>query len=614
MHRHTFDRFRETWPVLLFSVALLGLLAGLLFWWAGQTNYAAIAWAGATIPVLIALAVQIVSSLMKGDVGLDVLAALSMSAALGFGEFMAGSVVALMYAGGQLLESFAQGRARREMSALLGRVPHSARRYRGDQLEDVDIAIVEPGDRLLIRQGEVLPVDGHVASDVALLDLSAITGESLPKRLGYGEAALSGSAAAGGAFDLITTHSAADSTYAGIVRLVEAAQASKAPMVRMADRYAVGFLLFTLVLAGLTWYFTEDPVRLLAVLVVATPCPLILAVPVALISGLSRAAGRGVLIKNGGVLEQLVGIRTVILDKTGTVTGGKAEVTDLIAFAPFSETEILQLAASLDQASSHVVATSLINAARERDLPLTPPLAVEEVAGSGLAGQVNGRDVAVGGEGFVAERTASNGELDRKRIPATAMTVAVGIDGRFAGVIVLEDRIRNEAPQALTALRAAGVDRILLASGDRRVIADTVGKKLGVDAVLADLVPEDKVAAVRQESSRQKVMMVGDGVNDAPALAAADVGVSMGVSGAASSSEAADMVLLVDNLSAIPETLRLARDVRRIATQSVVAGLGLSILAMAAAALGYLPPVQGALIQEAIDMAVILNALRALRA
>ena len=598
----------------LVAIAGMGLLIGTIFWLVSAAHHADIAWSMATAPVLLGLFVQIFNSLRKGDVGLDVVAALSMSAALAFGEPLAGNVVAMMYAGGQLLEAFAQGRARREMTALMGRVAHTAMRYGDSKLEEVSIRSVSPGDRLLIRQGEVLPVDGRVASPVAVLDLSALTGESIPRKVLAGEEALSGSMSAGAAFDLVASRTAEESTYSGIVRLVEAAQASKAPMVRIADRYAIGFLLLTLVIASITWFLTEDTIRVLAVLVVATPCPLILAVPVALMAGMSRTAGMGVLVKGGAMLEALAKVRTVILDKTGTLTHGQAEVSEIIVAGTTSEKEVLRFAASLDQASGHVVASALIRAAEARDLALSPPRDVTESPGTGIEGMVDGRRIVVGGNAFVRQR--SDGGAPHALLARTqtaAMTVAVAIDGTLSGLIVLADRLRGDAAALLANLRGAGVSRIVLASGDRLEIAEAVGKSLGVDLVLGDLSPDAKVRAIHAERTNGPVMMVGDGVNDAPALAAADIGVAMGARGTASSSEVAGVVLLVDELAPLVRAMAVARRSRNIALQSVFAGLGLSLAAMAAAAFGYLPPVQGALLQELIDVAVILNALRALR-
>ncbi|MEO6012369.1 MAG: heavy metal translocating P-type ATPase [Devosia sp.] len=605
---------KANYDAILLGIALLGLALGTALFFSGTVG-SAIAWSAGTVPVLVGLLVQIARSLKRGDVGLDIVAALSMSAALAFGEPLAGNVVALMYSGGQLLETFAAGRARQEMTALLGRVARTAMRYAGTgtALDEVPITEIVPGDRLLIRQGEVLPVDGHVAGGRAQLDMSALTGESVPAQILAGGEALSGATLVGAPLDLVATRPAAESTYAGIVRLVEAAQNSKAPMARLADRYAMGFLGLTVSLAGAAWIATADPLRALAVLVVATPCPLILAVPVAIISGMSRAARIGVLIKSGGMLEALARVKTAIFDKTGTLTGGQAAVTAIHAARGFSEAEVLRLAASLDQASGHVVAEALLKAAAERTLVLSPPRDAVETAGEGIAGIVDERSVVVGGTDFVAS-TLTGGDFAAlsHAAPANAGTVAVAVDGTVAGLIVLQDSVRADARQSLEAFRSAGIGRIVLASGDRNDIAAAVGTALGVDLALGQLTPTDKVAVVKREAASGPVMMVGDGVNDAPALAAADVGVAMGARGTAASSEASGVVLLVDALAPLARAVVIAKRTRRIAMQSVFVGLSLSIAAMVAAALGLLPPIQGALLQEVIDVAVILNALRAL--
>ncbi|WP_082510099.1 MULTISPECIES: heavy metal translocating P-type ATPase [unclassified Rhizobium] len=599
--------------MFLVGVALAGLLVGLGLSWQ-YPRQSSLVWSMSTLMVLLSLLHEIFSALRRGDVGLDIVAALSMSAAIAFGEPLAGNVVGLMYAGGQLLEDYAEGRARREMTALMARVSHSAMRYTPSGLEEVAIGLVRPGDRLLIRQGEVVPVDGLVSGDAASLDMSALTGESMPRRIPRDEEVLSGSTCVGAPFDLVASRSAAESTYAGIVRLVEAAQSAKAPMVRLADRFAMGFLLLTVAMASGAWFFSGEPVRALSVLVVATPCPLILAVPVAIISGMSRAAKIGVLVKNGGMLEMLARIRTAILDKTGTLTHGQATVIDVVTAPGFSADQVLQAAASLDQASGHVVAAALVHAANGRGMLLAKPEHVEETPGTGIAGQVDGKSVVVGGSGFV--QRLSGCENPRSLLsPAarSALTVAVAIDGALAGVILLKDGIRADAVSVLAQLRMAGIRRIVLASGDRTDIAQAVGAELGMDAVLGDLTPEGKVAVVRAEARNGAVMMVGDGVNDAPALAAADIGVAMGARGTASSSEAAGIVLLVDELGPLAKAMAIARRSRGIALQSVSVGLALSLGAMVAAAFGYLKPVEGAVLQEIIDVAVILNALRALR-
>jgi heavy metal translocating P-type ATPase len=595
-------------PVLV-AIPAAGLAAGLAARGLGAPQWSGPVWAAATLPVLAALVAEIAIKLRRGDVGLDIVAALSMTAALVFGEALAAAVVALMYAGGQYLEAFAERRARREMTALLERAPRSALRHRDGGLEEVPLEAIRPGDRLLIRRGDVVPVDGRVAGGSALLDEAALTGEALPVRHGAGEPVMSGPVNVGDAFDLAAERAAAESTYAGIVRLVAEAQRSRAPMVRLADRYAMGFLALTVALAGAAWALTDNPIRAVAVLVVATPCPLILAVPVALVAGLSRAAGEGVLIKGAAALETMARIAVLVLDKTGTLTSGQPRIAEERVGSDAAE--VLRLAASLDQASPHPIAKALVAEAAGRGLRLAVPEAVEETAGDGLSGRVEGRAVAVGGRRYVAGRLG----MAEAGLPAApgAVLVAVAVDGRYAGEFVLADAPRPGVERLLAGLRGLGVGRLVLATGDRAEVAEAVTAGLGFDAVRAGLTPDQKVLLVLAERKRGPVMMVGDGVNDAPALAAADVGVAMGTRGAAASAEAADVVLLVDRLDRLLPGLAIARHARGIALQSVVAGLGLSLAGMLAAAFGRITPVQGALLQEAIDVAVILNALRVLR-
>lgn len=597
---------------LLLGIALAGLLAGLGLHFGKRADLAQALWFAGVVPVLAALVLEILRSLARGEVGLDIVAALSMSAALTFGETLAAAVVAVMYSGGTFLESFAEGRARREMRDLLSRVPRTAARHRNGGLEEVPLTGILPGDRLLIRQGDVVPVDGRIASASAFLDTSALTGESLPVRLDRGAEAMSGSTNAGDAFDLEATHEAKDSTYAGIVRLVEEAQASKAPMARLADRWSLGFLAVTIAIAFAAWWFTGDPIRAVAVLVVATPCPLILAVPVALVAGLSRAAHFGVLVKGAKPLEAMARIRTLILDKTGTLTDGRPQIVSIDSHGGMGADDILRFAAALDQASKHPVAQAIVAAAKDRGLPLPIPEDVAEIPGEGVIGFIEGRQVIVGGEGFVAGRVGRISG-DHPELAAGSVMVAVAVDGRMAGHLVMSDPLREGTAAMLAGLRRQGVARILLATGDRAEVALRVTDGLGLDGIRAGLTPDEKVLLILSERKNGPVMMVGDGVNDAPALAAADVGIAMGARGAAASAEAADAVLLVDRVDRIAPGIEIARRSRRIALESVVAGIGLSVLGMVAAACGYLTPVQGALLQEAIDVAVILNALRALR-
>jgi heavy metal translocating P-type ATPase len=591
-----------------------GLVVGLAAQLAGWQRWAPPIWSAATIPVLAALLAEIVVSLRRGDVGLDIVAALSMLAALIFGEYLAAVVVALMYAGGQYLESFAERRASREMTALLARVPRSAVRYRDGRLEEIGLDAIEPGDRLLLRKGDVVPVDGSVIEGVAVLDQSALTGESLPVQQKVGDAVMSGATNAGEAFHLVATRRAAESTYAGIVRLVAAAQRSRAPMSRLADRYAMVFLAATIALAGAAWAWSADPIRAVAVLVVATPCPLILAVPVAIVSGLSRAAKHGILIKGGRALETLARVRALVIDKTGTLTHGRARIVATEVAGELTENEILRLAASLDQASKHIMAQTLVDEARGKGLALVVPTEVVETVGEGVEGCVGRRRVVVGGLRYVGGRLARSAvsKVSAAARPPGAAAVAVAVDGKLAGVLILADELRGGTEAMLSSLRSLGVERIVLATGDRRDVAEMVARDLPIDAVRSELTPDQKTLVVLSERKNGPVMMIGDGVNDAPALAAADLGMAMGAKGAAASAEVADVVLLVDQLDRVLPAIRIARRSRFIALESVFAGLGFSLAGMVAAALGLLTPVQGAVLQEVIDVAVIINALRAL--
>ncbi len=595
----------------LVALPAAGLAAGLAAHFFGGDNWSCWIWSAATIPVLLALLVEIVSSLRRGDVGLDIVAALSMLAALVFGEYLAAVIVALMYAGGQYLESFAERRASRDMTALLARAPRTAIRHRDGRLEEVGLDAIEPGDRLLVRQGDVVPVDGAVEDGLAVLDQSALTGEAMPVQHNRDDAIMSGSSNVGAAFDMVASRRAAESTYAGIVRLVAAAQRSRAPMSRLADRYALAFLAATIMLASIAWLLSGDPIRAVAVLVVATPCPLILAVPVAIVSGLSRAAKQGILIKGGKVLETLAQVRALVFDKTGTLTHGQARIVSTSVGAHFSADEILRLAASLDQASKHIIARTLVNEAHAKNLGLAVPRDVIETPGEGIEGLIDGRRVIVGGVRFVSRQVRPSSSLATQKAPGAA-AVAVAVDGELAGILVLADELRSGTERLLHDLRELGVERIVLATGDRRDVAELVARGLSLDAVRSELSPEQKTLLVLSERKNGPVMMIGDGVNDAPALAAADVGLAMGATGAAASAEVADVVLLVDRLDRVLPAMTIARRSRFIALESVFVGSGLSIAGMIVAALGFITPVQGALFQEVIDVAVILNALRAL--
>jgi heavy metal translocating P-type ATPase len=597
------------------AIAVVGLALGGLLWAAGAHDAANVTWAATTIVGILPLAYSVAIDLLHRETGVDVIALLAMAGALAFGEYLAGAVIALMLSSGRSLEAYADARARRELSSLLERAPRTVHRYLGEELESIPIGEARPGDLLLVKQGEVVPVDGILVSENCVLDESALTGESRPVERSKGEPLRSGALNAGASFALRATATAEESTYSGIVRLIEEAEKQKAPFVRLADRYALLFVPVTLVIAAGAWILTGDPVRALAVLVVATPCPLILAVPIAIVAGISRAARRGIIVKGGGALETLARGSVLLFDKTGTLTSGIPDVADIEVFAGVDPEELLRLAASLDQVSPHVLGAAIVRAARQRGLSLSFPVDVHEEPGSGIEGTVDGRRISLGKASWVSGGgglPARARDIRRRSAMEGSSAVFVAVDGQVAGGLILDDPIRPDTPRVIRTLRRAGIKRVVMVTGDHPDVAESVGISIGVDRILSERDPADKVDAVKAESDGGVTIMVGDGVNDAPALAAADVGVAMGARGATASSEAADVVLVVDRLDRLAEAIRVAKRSRGIAVQSVLIGMGLSFGGMLLGAVGLLPVVGGALFQEAIDVAVILNALRAL--
>lgn len=600
----------------LLVIAILGLAIGT---WIRHFGFGSIEagtiWTVATIPVVVALAISILRDFWIGRFGVDAIALVSMSAALLLGQPLAAVVVAIMYAGGTVLEDFARGRAERNLKALTDRAPRVAHRKSVQSTDTISVDQVAVGEELLVRAGELLPVDGILLDASASLDESAVTGEPLPVRRSAGDTLRSGTLNAGEPFSMRASALAEQSTYAAIVRMVAAAQTAKAPFIRMADRFALFLLPATLLVSGAAWYASGDPIRALAVLVVATPCPLILAAPVAFIGGVSRAARIGILMKGSAALEALAQARTAIFDKTGTLTIGGAELVE-IDVAPGDEADpLLQSLASLEQASHHVLADSIIRAARGRHLMLSHPHGVREYRGAGLKGQVGKVSVLAGSRTLVlAGRPLPRWTLcsEERYRNEPVLRVFVAFDGRLAGIFTFGDALRADARDALGILRSAGIERMVMLTGDDGAAAERVSKLLGLDAVIAGATPAKKVATVEAEKALAPTMMVGDGINDAPALAAATVGIALGARGATASSAAADVVVLTDRLQPVAEAVWIARRTRTIALQSIIVGLALSGMAMAAAAMGQFTPVAGALLQEGIDVAVILNALRAL--
>ncbi|OCB24640.1 cadmium-translocating P-type ATPase [Mycobacterium malmoense] len=608
--RDRLARWRE--PALT-AATVVALAAGGIAWLAGARRIADGCWIAGTVVAVVPALVWVLAALRRGRFGVDLIAVLSLIGTLLVGEYLAGALIAVMLAGGRALEAAAERRASHDLRALLEHAPRFARRRVGSAVDVVALRDVAVDDLLVVGPGEVVPVDGRIAGAVAVLDESVLTGEPLQVERGDGEPVRSGVVNAGGAFEMRATATAADSTYAQIVRLAAEAGAENAPVVRLADRYAAWFLPLTLLVAGAAWLASGSPVRAVAVLVVATPCPLLLAAPVAIVSGLSRASRRGVVIRSGGALENLGHATTLVMDKTGTLTMGRPVVIDVAAAPGRDAVDILGLAASVDQMSPHVLAEAIVTAARARDLALSLPTDVVEEPGQGVTATLGGRRVHVG---KLARDTAhaewARAVVNRALLDGAAIAW-VCVDGRPTGAVLLRDPLRRHAPRTLRRLRDAGLNRLVMLTGDRAQPAREVAAVLGLDEVYAEQSPADKVAAVRAEKDRAVTVMVGDGVNDAPALAAATVGVAMGARGATASSEAAGIVLTTDRLERLADAMDIARWSRRIAVQSAIVGMVLSLAAMAVAAVGWLPPVVGAVVQEGIDVAVILNALRALR-
>jgi heavy metal translocating P-type ATPase len=465
----------------------------------------------------------------------------------------------------------------------------------------------------MVGPGEVVPVDGRL-TQAGVFDESALTGEPMPVERPAGDDVRSGVVNAGGPVDLVATATSAESSYAGVLRLVEQAQASSAPVVRAADRIALVFVPVTLLVAGAAWLVSGDAVRAVAVLVVATPCPLLLAAPIAVMSGLSRAARVGVIVKGGGALERLAHGRVILFDKTGTLTKGTPTVTQVITSGDVPADELLALAASLDQVSPHVLASALVTAARTQGLALQLPEAVREVHGYGLEGTVGGQRVRLGKAAWIVAAAAPAWMRQARRRASLdgSLSVYASVDGIPAGVFLMDDLIRPDAARMIRSLRAAGISRTVLVTGDRADVADSVGRIVGVDAVHSDCDPAAKLVVVADEARNGATIMVGDGVNDAPALACASVGVALAARGATASSETADIVLTVDRIDALADAIHISRRAHRIAMQSAGLGMGLSLVAMLAAAAGLLPPAAGALLQEVIDVLAIAVALRAL--
>lgn len=604
-------RARRESVALVVVTALL--IAGIAVALGERSRLAAGLWTIATLAGLAYSTITIALALRRRQPSVDVIAWLALLGALLVGEPVAGAVIAVMLFTGVALETQASARARRDLSLLAAQAPRIARRKSAAGIVEVPVAQVVVGDHLLVGAGEIVPVDGRLLES-GVFDESALSGEANPVDHQAGEDVRSGVVNAGSAVSMIATQGAAESTYAGVVRLVEQAQATTAPFVRLADRIAIVFVPLTLAVAALAWAITGDPVRAVAVLVVATPCPLLLAAPIAIMSGLSKAARRGVILKGGSALEQLAGGHVLLFDKTGTLTRGRPTLTTVITADSVPADDILRLAACVDQSSAHVLAATIVTAARDRGLRLTAASSVREQHGYGVEGTADGHLVRLGKAAWIVDGPAPDWvRRARRRADLDgSVTVFVAIDGQPAGALLLTDPLRPDAPRMMRALRQAGIRRTVLVTGDRADIAESIGRIVGVDTVYADRDPAEKLAAVQLEQRQAPVIMVGDGINDAPALAAAGVGVALAARGVTAAAEAADVVLTADRIDGLADAILIARRSHRIARRAAAAGMSLSFAAMIPAALGWLSPTAGAILQEGIDVTSIMMALTAL--
>ena len=555
---------------------------------------------------LIALSMlkEMIKTLRSGSYGVDLLAITAVAATLAVGQYWAAMIVLIMLVGGDSLEDYASKKAHTELKALLDNSPQTAHKVVADKLIDIKVDEANIGDQLVVKPGETVPVDGHIIKGSSMFDESSLTGESRPITKNVSDTVYSGSINGDSAITMTVDKLAKDSQYQRLIQLVKQADSTPAHFVRMADRYAVPFTGIAFVIAGIAWFVSKDPVRFAEVLVVASPCPLILAAPVALVSGMSRSSRNGIVVKTGSVLEKMATAKTAALDKTGTITSGRLFVDQIKPVAGTTKEELLSYAASAEQSSGHILARSLLNYAVKHDVNLLEVQQLSEVTGNGVTAQIAGQTIKVGKASFVAP-TAQVAET-------TQTCVYISLNDRYIGTITFIDKLRFEAAQTMQTLRDHGVKHLMMLTGDQQAIAQTIAKEVGIDDVRAKLLPEEKIKALKAvPESEHPVIMVGDGVNDAPSLTVADVGIAMGAHGATAASESADVVILKDDLLKVAKAVEIAQDTLRIARQAVLIGIFICVFLMLVASTGFIPAIVGAMFQEVIDTVSILWGLRA---
>ena len=542
--------------------------------------------------------------LRSGNFGVDILAISAIAATLAVGNYWAALIILIMITGGDSLEDDAQKKARKDLKSLLDNTPRIAHKKIGDDLTDISVDDIKIGDIIIVKPKEIVPVDGILLSDNVLLDESSLTGESKPAAKLKGEGLWSGSVNGSGAITIQVSKLAKDSQYQQLVQLVHNSEKEPAHFVRMADRYALPFTIVAFLIAGISYMITKDPNRIAEVLVVASPCPLILAAPIALISGMSRSSRNGVVIKSGTVIEKLDKMRAIAFDKTGTLTKGDLAVDEIIPENLYSKEELIDLVASVEQQSSHVLAVSVMKHIGSKNIPLATDL--KEVEGKGIEGKVNDQWVKVGKLDFVTDQQI--------QLKSEQTSLFVSVEGRYAGEITFSDEVRPEARQTIAQLMKMGIRKIMMITGDKQNISETIAKEIGIPEVHFGCLPEDKLKILKNVSDEfRPIVMVGDGVNDAPSLTVADVGIAMGAKGSSAASDSADVVILKDNLEKVSDTVIISRETMKIARQSVFIGIAVCTVLMLIAAFGLLPALLGAGLQEVVDVISITSALRALK-
>lgn len=605
-------KFFLNYTLFIFCLAAAALALGL-----DLKNYDTAAhWVliGMSIIVLVPMLAGMWRDVREGTYGVDILAATAIIASLVMGEYWVAAIIVLMLTGGEALEDYAHNRAKAELSALLDRVPKTAHVLRGKKVVELEVSKLVKGDTITVRPGEIIPIDATIREGSANIDEASLTGESIPVLKEKNDEILSGTVNLDGTLTARVLRPAEDSQYQQIVKLVNNASAQRSPFVRMADRYAVPFTIIAFAIAGTAWAISGDSMRFLQVLVVATPCPLILAAPIAIVSGMSRSAKNGIIIKNGGALEQLSSVKTVAFDKTGTLTHGELVVDEVIPVSSnYTESDILGYAAALEAHSNHVVAQAIVQKAEAKHAPSFKVKGVKEFSGLGLSAQNSNKSILVGRKQLLEENGIEVAGLTSKNhLSQTAAYVAV--DGALIGAITFRDKVREESGNTIQNLRKLGVKYTLMITGDNQKTAEAVAKKLGITNVIAHALPSDKLRAVEDIPAKERpVAFVGDGINDAPVLMSADVGIALGAKGATAASESADVVIMQDNISLVAKAVAIAHRTIRIARQSILIGIGLSIILMLIFATGKFPAIYGALVQELVDVVVIINALRAHR-